>query len=112
MGEGHGVGKGRRAVLASVLLLGLPVWAAEQKPAAADASKSEASVGEETLPSDEEKAAGTEEKKGLRVRPFGRVYARVSADERDAYERSLSIPSARVGLAASLSHVDAEVTAE
>ncbi|WP_257458763.1 OprO/OprP family phosphate-selective porin [Archangium lipolyticum] len=111
MGEGFGVGKGRRAVLASVLLLGMPVWAAEQKPAA-DAAKPEAtSVGEEPLPSDAEKAAG-EEKKGLRVRPFGRVFARVSADERNAFERSLSIPSARVGLAASLSHVDAEVTAD
>ncbi|QRK04796.1 hypothetical protein JQX13_31815 [Archangium violaceum] len=49
---------------------------------------------------------------GLRVRPFGRVYARVSADERDQYERSLSIASARVGLEASLPHVDAEVTAD
>jgi hypothetical protein len=111
MGEGFGVGKGRRGLLATVLLLGTPIWAAEQKPAA-DASKSEASVGEEPLPSDTEKAEDAEEKKGLRVRPFGRVFARVSADERDAYARSLSIPSARVGLAASLSHVDAEVTAD
>jgi hypothetical protein len=55
---------------------------------------------------------GDSTKKGLRVRPFGRVYARMSADEREQYVRSLSIPSARVGLAASLSRVDAEVTAD
>lgn len=60
----------------------------------------------------EGQSADGEKTKGLRVRPFGRVYARVSADERDQYERSLSIASARVGLQASLSLVDAEVTAD
>ncbi|KFA90282.1 hypothetical protein Q664_29525 [Archangium violaceum Cb vi76] len=57
-------------------------------------------------------AANREGKGGLRVVPFGRVFARVSADEREKYARSLSIESARVGLAASLPHVEAEVTAD
>lgn len=96
MGEGRWVEKGRRGLLATVLLLGLPVWAAEQQPAP-DAPKSEDSV---------------EESRKLKVRPFGRVYARVSADEREDYARALSLPSARVGLAASLSHLDAEVSAD
>ncbi|WP_371877628.1 hypothetical protein [Pyxidicoccus parkwayensis] len=46
------------------------------------------------------------------VRVFGRVYARASADEREKYQRSLSIPSARVGVGASLSNIEAEVTAD
>jgi hypothetical protein len=83
----------------------------KQKPGKHEAKPGEAV--EEPLSEGGEGTAGEEEdKQGLRVRPFGRVYARVSADEREQYTRSLSIPSARVGLAASLSHVDAEVTAD
>ncbi|HZI14946.1 MAG TPA: hypothetical protein VE153_31540 [Myxococcus sp.] len=51
-----------------------------------------------------------EERENLRV--FGRVFARASADERQEYRRSLSIPSARVGVATSLSNLEAEVTAD
>ncbi|MCP3141271.1 OprO/OprP family phosphate-selective porin [Pyxidicoccus xibeiensis] len=46
------------------------------------------------------------------VRVFGRVYARARADERQKYQRSLSIPSARVGVSTSLSNLEAEVTAD
>jgi hypothetical protein len=114
MGEGRWVKKGRRGLLATVLLLGLPAWAdAEEK---VEAPKPKASVEEplsEGGGEDEDPAKDKKEKKsGPRVRPFGRVFARVSADERDAYARALSIPSARVGVAASLSHLEAEVTAD
>ncbi|WP_163996853.1 hypothetical protein [Pyxidicoccus caerfyrddinensis] len=51
-----------------------------------------------------------EDKQNLRV--FGRVYARASADERQKYQRTLSIPSARVGVSTSLSNLEAEVTAD
>ncbi|HYO54401.1 hypothetical protein [Archangium sp.] len=95
MGEGRWADKGRRGLLATVFLLGMPVFAEEPL----------SEGGEGT-------SATAEEKPGLRVVPFGRVYARVSADEREQYTRSLSIPSARVGLAASLSHVEAEVSAD
>ncbi|WZX22380.1 hypothetical protein NVS55_15080 [Myxococcus stipitatus] len=47
-----------------------------------------------------------------RVRVFGRVYARASADEREKYQRSLSIPSARVGVGTSLPNLEAEVSAD
>jgi hypothetical protein len=73
---------------------------------AAEPAKEPLSEGGEGTP------ASAEEKQGLQVVPFGRVYARVSADEREQYTRALSIPSARVGLAASLSHVEAEVSAD
>jgi len=114
MGEGRWVKKGRRGLLATVLLLGLPAWAdAEEK---VEAPKPQASVEEplsEGGGEDEDPAKDKKEKKsGPRVRAFGRVFARVSADERDAYARALSIPSARVGVAASLSHLEAEVTAD
>ena len=49
---------------------------------------------------------------GFQVRPFGRVFARMRADEREDYSRSLSIPTARVGLSASMPYVEAEVTAD
>ncbi|MFL5355209.1 porin [Archangium sp.] len=159
MGAGRWGGKGRRGLLATVLLLGTPVLAGEpepepgltpelepapeptpteqtpaelasnelvpnevapavaapkpekQKPGKHEAKPGEA-VEEPLSEGGEGTAAEEEDKQGLRVRPFGRVYARVSADEREQYTRSLSIPSARVGLAASLSHVDAEVTAD
>ncbi|WP_375766441.1 hypothetical protein NR798_32785 [Archangium gephyra] len=162
MGEQRGVGKGRRGLLATVLLLGTPVLAAEPAPEAeawqpevdvaqpeADTSQPEVAAAQpeevaalnpevaaptpaqveappqpakqkEPKPKQEEPlseggegtSANDEETKGLRVVPFGRVFARVSADEREQYARSLSIASARVGLAASLPHVEAEVTAD
>jgi hypothetical protein len=55
-------------------------------------------------------AAADEDRQDLRV--FGRVFARASADERQKYARSLSIPSARVGVSTSLSNLEAEVTAD
>ena len=109
MGEGRWIKKGTRGFLATVLLLGLPTWTAEAKPKA-DASKPGANVEEPLSEGGESRAEGEEE--GVTVRPFGRIYARVSADEREAYARSLSIASARVGLSASLPHLDAEVTAD
>ncbi|MFY0530150.1 hypothetical protein ACN28I_45630 [Archangium gephyra] len=163
MGEGRGVGKGRRGLLATVLLLGTPVLAAEPAPDAeawqpeVDASQPEVDTArpeevaaltpdeldaptpspveaptsaqvevpkpakaKEPKPKREEPlseggegtSANAEEQPGLRVVPFGRVFARVSADEREQYARSLSIASARVGLAASLPHLEAEVTAD
>jgi len=54
--------------------------------------------------------ASEEDRKDVRV--FGRVYARARADERKQYARSLSIPSARVGVSTSLSNLEAEVTAD
>ncbi|MCY1076490.1 hypothetical protein [Archangium lansingense] len=156
--------KGRRGILATVLLLGMPVLAAEPAPETetsqpevdasqpeVDASQPEvdaaqpeiAALTPEVTPEEappkptaveapnsakpkepkpkleeplseggEGTSASAEGKRGLRVVPFGRVFARVSADEREQYARSLSIPSARVGLAASLPHVEAEVAAD
>jgi hypothetical protein len=46
------------------------------------------------------------------LRVFGRVFARASADERDDYTRSLSLPSARVGVNAGFEYVEAEVSAD
>lgn len=158
MGEGRGFGKERRGLLASVLLLGMPVLAAEPAPEPeaeawqpeVDAAQPEANAAAQPEPEEvaaltpeldtptptqvevpkpekkepkpkleeplseggEGTAANREGKRGLRVVPFGRVFARVSADEREQYARSLSIASARVGLAASLPHVEAEVTAD
>jgi hypothetical protein len=92
----------------------MPAWAdAEEK---VKAPKPKASVEEplsEGGGEDEAQAEDKQEKKsGPQVRAFGRVFARVSADERDDYARALSIPSARVGVAASLPHLEAEVTAD
>lgn len=149
MGEGRWVEKGRRGLLATVLLLGTPVLAAEPAPEPwqpeVDASQPEevATLTPEVAPEEpmpkpaeveapkpakakepkpkleeplseggEGVSGGMVGKRGLRVVPFGRVYARMSADEREQYARSLSIDSARVGLAASLSYVEAEVTAD
>ncbi|WP_224245913.1 OprO/OprP family phosphate-selective porin [Hyalangium gracile] len=52
----------------------------------------------------------TEEERSLRV--FGRVFARASADGREEYSRSLSLPSARLGVQAEFGYVEAEVTAD
>lgn len=163
MGEGRWVEKGRRGLLATVLLLGTPALAAEPAPEAeawqpeVDAAQPEVAAAQpeevaalnpeevatlspevaaptpaqvEVPPQPEKQkepkpkraeplseggegtSANDEETTGLRVVPFGRVFARVSADEREQYARSLSIADARVGLAASLPHVEAEVTAD
>ncbi|WP_044196106.1 hypothetical protein [Hyalangium minutum] len=58
----------------------------------------------ETAPADEEE--------GRSVRLFGRVFARASADGREDYTRSLSVPSARVGVNATFEYIEAEVTAD
>jgi hypothetical protein len=97
MGGGRWIKKGRWGLLATVLVGGTPVWAD-----ATDVSE------ERTAKAEDEET----KEKGLQVRPFGRVFARVSADEREEYARALSIPSARVGLAASLPHLEAEVSAD
>jgi len=115
MGNGRWGAMGKGGLVAWALLGGLPGWADElppslepprslEPPGAGGPTKAPLSEGGEGLLQDK--------KKGFQVRPFGRVYARMRADEREEFARSISIPSARVGLAASLSHVDAEVTAD
>lgn len=117
MGEGRWVAKGRRGLLATVLLVGLPAWADEAtvvdapKPAPSVKEPLSEGGGEDESPSADKKKE-EEKPTGPQVRAFGRVFARVSADEREDYARALSIPSARVGVAASLSHLEAEVTAD
>ncbi len=122
MRAGAGVGKGRRGAVAAVLLLGgaaradelpSPAVLTEPEVAAPKAPKSKPGVPPEQPVSEGGDGLSRDTKKGgLQVRPFGRVYARMSADERQDFTRSLSLPSARVGVAASLSHVEAEVTAD
>ena len=51
-------------------------------------------------------------KPAQRIRVFGRVFAQATADEREKYQRNLGIESARVGVAASLSNLEAEVSAD
>ncbi|MCY1034332.1 hypothetical protein OV207_22965 [Corallococcus sp. BB11-1] len=51
-------------------------------------------------------------KPSQRIRVFGRVFAKGTADERAKYQRDLGIESARVGVAASLSNLEAEVSAD
>lgn len=67
---------------------------------------------EDSLGENPDAADDTAEEERQAVRVFGRVYARASADERQKYQRSLSIPSARVGVSTSLSNLEAEVTAD
>ena len=126
MGEGRWTGRGKGGLLAACLLVSAPALADELPPPLAPPTASNTTPSSER-PVEPPRPGGPERqplseggeglledstKKGLRVRPFGRVYARMSADGREQYLRSLSIPSARVGLAASLSRVDAEVTAD
>ncbi|RKG96135.1 hypothetical protein D7V97_36020 [Corallococcus sp. CA053C] len=61
---------------------------------------------------DEADQTDDKDKQAQRIRVFGRVYAQASADEREKYERSLGIESARVGVAASLPNLEAEVSAD
>jgi hypothetical protein len=63
-------------------------------------------------PLGENPEATVEEEEERSVRVFGRVFARGSADERKDYTRSLSVKSARVGVSAAFSYVEAEVSAE
>jgi hypothetical protein len=58
----------------------------------------------------DEGAAPVPEK--LEVRVGGRVFARAGADEREAFARTLTLPSARVGVDAAWGLVDAELSAE
>ncbi|WP_370643950.1 hypothetical protein [Myxococcus sp. RHSTA-1-4] len=77
--------------------------------------KKKAKPGEarsESLGENPDAVDDTPEEELADVRVFGRVYARASADERQKYARSLSIPSARVGVSTSLSNLEAEVTAD
>ncbi len=102
MGERRRGNRGWQGPLAAVLLMGASDRGEAEE--AGPPTVPEEEVGEPELPLDEEEEP--------RVRAFGRVFARVSADERDEYVRALSIPSARVGVAASLPHLKAEVSAD
>lgn len=62
--------------------------------------------------SSESPEAASDEEEARTVRLFGRVFARASADGREDYSRSLSVPSARVGVNATFEYVEAEVTAD
>ncbi|WP_338867369.1 hypothetical protein [Myxococcus stipitatus] len=75
----------------------------KKKPGA----QQEDSMGEDSTALDDTPADEVQ-----RVRVFGRVYARASADEREKFQRSLSIPSARVGVGTSLPNLEAEVSAD
>jgi hypothetical protein len=88
MAGGRGVEKNWRGLLAAVLFC-TPALAQEQVA---------------------ETDSDVEAEKSLRV--SGRVFARASADERDDFERSLSVASARVGVSTSFDHVEAEVSAD
>jgi len=86
--------------------------AASEAPAKKKKKKKKAKaepLGED--PEAAEASAGDEEE-ARTVRLFGRVFARASADEREDYTRSLSVPSARVGVSAAFEYVEAEVSAE
>jgi hypothetical protein len=81
--------------------------------AEAPAKKKQKKAKAEPLGEDPEAAEGAAEEEEVRsVRIFGRVFARASADGRDDYARSLSVPSARVGVSTSFEHVEAEVSAD
>ncbi|WP_163868331.1 hypothetical protein [Myxococcus eversor] len=70
-------------------------------------AQQEDSLGEDATALDD-----TPEDEVQTVRVFGRVYARANADERSKYQRTLSIPSARVGVGTSLPNLEAEVSAD
>jgi hypothetical protein len=109
MGRGKWSTGGRRTLIATLLLMGSaggaeePLAKLEPPPPQVPAQQPVSEGGD---------GLRKEEDRGFQVRPFGRVFARMSADEREEYARSLSIQSARVGLAASLPYVEAEVTAD
>ncbi|XXF75898.1 hypothetical protein P2318_22945 [Myxococcaceae bacterium GXIMD 01537] len=78
-----------------------------KKPGKQPPGKKPDSIGEGEEPNEGQPNPGKP-----RVRVFGRVFARASADERDDYTRTLRIPSARVGVGASYRNLEAEVTAD
>ncbi len=99
---------GWRGLFAAALMWGGPTLAEPeaspvQPPAVAPAVEEPLSEGGK----EEEASDGTPQ-----VRLFGRLFARMSADERQEYARTLSIPSARVGVSASLRYLEAEVNAD
>ncbi|MET0405213.1 MAG: hypothetical protein ABW123_22555 [Cystobacter sp.] len=116
MGRGKRSTGGYRAVVAALSLVGSTAWAQEPltgiEPRPTPAPATPPIIPTRQPVSEGGDGLRREEDKGFQVRPFGRVFARMKADERDAYARSLSVQSARVGLAASLPHVEAEVTAD
>ncbi|MCP3060683.1 hypothetical protein LXT21_18010 [Myxococcus sp. K38C18041901] len=75
----------------------------KRKPGA----QQEDSIGEDSTALDD-----TPDDEIQTVRVFGRVYAQASADEREKFARTLSINSARVGVATSLPNLEAEVSAD
>ncbi len=107
---------GWRGLFAAALMVGAPALAEPEAvdalplpeaspgplPAEPQAVEEPLSEGGKEAPSD-----GTPQ-----VRIFGRLFARMSADEREEYARTLSIPSARVGVSASLRYLEAEVNAD
>jgi hypothetical protein len=86
-----------------------PEVTTEAPPAEKKKKKKTEPLGENPDAADEASAAEQDER-FLRV--FGRVFARASADERDDYARSLSVPSARVGVNAGIKYIEAEVSAD
>ncbi|MDY7225301.1 hypothetical protein [Hyalangium rubrum] len=56
--------------------------------------------------------AADDAKHERKLRVFGRVFARASADEREDFTRSISVSSARLGVTTSFEYVEAEVTAD
>ncbi|ATB37459.1 hypothetical protein CYFUS_002881 [Cystobacter fuscus] len=110
MGRGNWSTGGRRALIATLLLMGARGWA--QEPIEKLEPPTPPEVPTRQPVSEGGDGLRKEDDRGFQVRPFGRVFARMSADEREQYTRSLSLQSARVGLAASLPYVEAEVTAD
>jgi hypothetical protein len=139
MTVGRGVERNWRGLLAAVLLSS-SAWAAEatepfnEAPAVSPEAPTvgpAASVAASEAPAQKKKkkkakveplgesseaaetASDEEEEEASRsVRLFGRVFARASADGREDYSRSLSVPSARVGVNATFKYVEAEVSAD
>jgi hypothetical protein len=125
-----------RGLLAAVLV-SAPALAQQELAPEAEPTSLEVAAVEPTVPvvSTEAPAEKEQEKKKAKVEPlgespeaadavadnaekapavrvFGRVFARASADEREDYARSLSVPSARVGVSTSFDYVEAEVSAD
>lgn len=102
-----------RGLLAAVLLSS-PALAQEQVAEAQPLSPetTEKAKQPKTEPLGENPDAADDSKDERTLRVFGRVFARASADERDEYSRSLSLPSARVGVNAGFENLEAEVSAD
>lgn len=127
----RGVGRNWRGLLAAVLLSS-PALA--QEPEAETGTDSETPVVTPAAPAvsteapakkkkkkkteplgenpDADDESSDDEKDERKLRLFGRVFARASADERDEYARALSVPSARVGVNTEFQYVEAEVSAD